>query len=114
MRRNEAEVSIIFNVTVTLHTSIHGNTRTLFISFAVANIKDSIVGNLFLKTCVKSLNNEQMSLTFNTQHESHVTTLLFTDHKEKVFPFSSCIYTIKVKIRFYFKPNASESLSFPN
>ena len=54
-----------------------------------------------------------MSLSFNTLHESRVNTLPFTAHKEKDYPYFSCIYTIKVKNIIFFKPNASQVIQFP-
>ena len=54
-----------------------------------------------------------MSLTFNTPHESRVNTLPFTAHKEKVYPYFSYIYTVKVENKIYFKPNASQVIHFP-
>ena len=53
-----------------------------------------------------------MSLTFNTPNESRVNTLPFTSHKEKDYPYFSYIYTIKVKSKIYFKPNASQVIHF--
>ena len=44
---NKTEVPYLYNVILTLHTSIHGSTRTLVILFAVANIKYIILGTLF-------------------------------------------------------------------
>ena len=52
---NKTEVPILYNVIRTLHTSIHGSTRTLVIPFAVANIKYSILGTPFLKSTLKPL-----------------------------------------------------------
>ena len=43
----KAEVPISFNVSLALHTSNHGKTRTLVIPFAVANIKYNILGTPF-------------------------------------------------------------------
>ena len=94
---NKAEVPILFNVILTLHTSIHGSTRTLVISFAVANIKYNILGTPFFEKYVKTLDIEHMSLTFNTPHESRVNTPPFTAHKEKDYPYFPYIYTIRVK-----------------
>ena len=53
-----------------------------------------------------------MSPTFNTPLESHVNTLPFTAHEEKVYLLFSYICTIKVKIKIYFKPNASQVVHF--
>ena len=110
---NKSEVPILHNLILTLHTSLHGNTRTLVISFAVANIKYNILGTPFFKKYVKTLNIESMSLTFNTPHESRINTLPFTAHKEKDHPYFSYIYTINVKNKLYFKPNASQIIHFP-
>ena len=110
---NKSEVPILYNLTLTLHTSLHGNTRTLVIPFAVANIKYNILGTPFFEKYVKTLNIESMSLTFNTPHEFRINTLLFTAHKEKDYPYFSYIYTINVKNKVYFKPNASQSIHFP-
>ena len=52
-------------------------------------------------------------LTFNTPHESRINTLPFTAHTEKDYPYFSYIYTINVKNRVYFKPNASQIIHFP-
>ena len=84
---NKSEVPILHNLILTLHTSLHGNTRTLVIPFAVANIQYSILGTPFFEKYVKTLNIECMSLTFNTPHESRINTLPFTAHKEKDYPF---------------------------
>ena len=54
-----------------------------------------------------------MSLTFNTPHESRINTLPFTAHKEKNYPYFSYIYTINVKNKLYFEPNASQIIHFP-
>ena len=110
---NKSEVPILHNLILTLHTSLQGNTRTLVIPFAVANIKYNILGTPFLEKYVKTLNIESMSLTFNTPHESRVNTLPFTAHKEKDYPYFSYIYTINVKNKVYFKPNASQIIHFP-
>ena len=45
-------------------------------------------------------------------HEHRVNTLPFTAHKEKDLPISY-IYTINVKNKIYFKPNASQVIHFP-
>ena len=37
-------LSILYNVILTIHTSIHGSTCTLILLFAVANIKYDILG----------------------------------------------------------------------
>ena len=110
---NKSEVPILHNLILTLHTSLHGNTRTLVIPFAVANIKYNILGTPFFEKYVKTLNIESMSLTFNTSHESRNNTLPFTAHKEEDFPYFSYIYTINVKNKLYFKPNASQIIHFP-
>ena len=109
----KTEVPILYNVILILRTSIHGSTRTLVIPFVVANIKYNILGTLFFEKYVKTLNFENMSLTFNTPHDSRVNTLPFTSHKEKDYPSFSCIYTIKVENEIYFKPNASQLMHFP-
>ena len=46
---NKAEVPVLPNVILTLHTSINGSTRTLVIRFAVAIFKDNILGNPFFE-----------------------------------------------------------------
>ena len=110
---NKSEVPILHNLALTLHTSLHGNTRTLVIPFAVANIKYNILGTPFFEKYVKTLDIENISLTFNTSHESRINTLPFTAHKEKDYPFFSYIYTINVKNKIHFKPNASQIIHFP-
>ena len=109
---NKTEVRILFNVILTLHTSVHGSTRTLVIPFAAANIKYSILGTLCFRKIVKTLKIKNMSHAFNTPHESRVNTLLYTAHKEKDYPYFSYIYTNKVKNNF-FKPNNSQVILFP-
>ena len=86
---NKSEVPILHNIILTLHTSLNGNTRTLVIPFAVANIKYNILGTPFFEKYVKTLNIENMFLTFNTPHESRINTLPFTAHKEKDYPYFS-------------------------
>ena len=54
-----------------------------------------------------------MSLTFNTPHESRMNTIPFTVHKEKNYTYFVNIYTIKVKNKIYFKPNAFDVIHFP-
>ena len=102
---NKTEVPTLYNVILTLHTSIHGLTRSLVIPFAVANIKYNILGTPCFEKYVKTLNIEKMSLTFNTPRESRVNTLPFAAHKEKDYPYFSYIYTIKVKNKIYLKPD---------
>ena len=109
---NKSEVPILHNLILTLLTSLHGNTRTLVIPFAVANNKYNILGSPFFEKYVKTLNIENMSFTFNTSHASRINTLPFTAHKEKDYPYVSYIYTINVKIKIYFKPNASQIIQF--
>ena len=109
----KTEVPILYNVILTLHTFIHGSTRTLVIPFAVANIKYNILGTPFFEKYVKTLKVEKMSPTFNTPHESRLNTLPIPAHKESDYPFFSYIYTIKVKYKIYFKPNASQVIHFP-
>ena len=110
---NKSEVPILHNLILTLQTSLHGNTRTLVIPFAVANNKYNILGTPFFEKYVKTLNIESMSLTFNTPHESSIRTLPFTAHKEKDYTYFFHIYTINVKNKLYFKPNASQIIHFP-
>ena len=103
---NKAEVPILFNVILTLHTSNHGSIRTLIIPFAVAKIKYNTLGTPFFEKYVKVPNIEHMSLTFNRRHESRVNTLTFTAHKEKDYPYFFYTNTTKVEHKIYFKPNA--------
>ena len=110
---NKTEVPILYNVILTLNTSIHESTRTLVIPFAVANNKDNILGTPFFEKYVKTINFENMTLPFNTPHESRVNTLPFTAHKEKDYPYFSYIYTIKVYKKISFTPNASQVIHFP-
>ena len=110
---NKTEVPILYNVFLTRHTSIHGSTRTLVIPFAVANSKYNILGTPFLEKYDKTLNIENMSLTFNTPHESRANTLRFTAHKKKDYPYLLYIFTNKVKNKIYFKPSASRVVHFP-
>ena len=86
---NKSDVPILHNIILTLHTSLNGNTRTLVIPFAVANIKYNILGTPFFEKYVNTLNIENMFLTFNTPHESRINTLPFTAHKEKDYPYFS-------------------------
>ena len=50
---NKAEVPILFPVILTLQTSIQGNTRSLVIPFAVANLKHNFLGIFSLKNMSK-------------------------------------------------------------
>ena len=84
---NKTEVHTLYNIILTLHTSIHGLTRSLVNPFAVANIKYNILGTPFFEKYVKTLNIENWSLTFNTPHESRVHTLPFAAHKKRLSIF---------------------------
>ena len=97
---NKSEVPILHNLMLTLHTSLQGNTRTLVIPFAVANIKYNILGTPFFEKYVKTLNIESMSLTINTPHESRFNTLPFTAHKEKDYPYFFTYTPSMLKIKF--------------
>ena len=88
---NKSEVPILFNVILTLHTSIHGTTGRFVDPFAVANIKYNILGTLCFEKYVKTLNIESMFFTFITPHEPRVNTLPFTAHKAKEYPYFSYI-----------------------
>ena len=76
---NKTEVPILYNVIFTLHTSIHGSTRTLVIPFAVANIKYNILGTPFFEKYIKTLNIENMSLTFTT-NVSYISSWISCEH----------------------------------
>ena len=93
----KAEVPLLFNAILTLHTSINGSSRICVIPFAVAILEDVILGTPFFEKYVKTLNIEHVSFKSNTPHESHITSLRFTAHKEKDNSYFSYIYTIKVK-----------------
>ena len=47
---------------ITLHTSVHGSTRTIVILFAVAKNKYKFLGTPFLEKYVKTLSIEHTSL----------------------------------------------------
>ena len=54
-----------------------------------------------------------MSFLFNTPHQSHANTLLFTAHKKQDYLYFSYIYKINVDNKTYFKPYASHVIHFP-
>ena len=56
----KTEVPMLYNVILTLHTSIHGSTRTLINPFAVANIKYNILGTPFFEKYITTLNIENL------------------------------------------------------
>ena len=69
---NKAEDPILFNVILTLHTSIHRNTRSLVIPIVVAKIIYKVHGTPFIENYVKTVNIEHMTLTLQTHNESDV------------------------------------------
>ena len=79
-------------MTVTIHTSIHGSTRTIVTPLAVASIKYNILGTHFFGNLDKTVNIEQLSLTFKSPHESHVKTLPLNAHT-KNFEYLDSFYT---------------------
>ena len=77
----------------------------------ISNI--TFFGNLFFETFVNTLKIEQISLSFITPYESRVNTLRFAALKEKDYTYFSYSYTIKVKRKIYFTPNAFQVIHFP-
>ena len=98
---NKVEFPHLFNLFLTLHTSIHGCTCTLVVP--VANINYNILGTPFFKTYVKPVKIDNMSLTVIIPHEFSVNTLPCTAHKEKGYPYFFYIYTNEVIENFILK-----------
>ena len=69
-------------MTPLLHTSIHGNIRTLVIPIVDANIKYNILGTPLCDQNVKSPGIDGFLYIYN-KHEANTNTLPFTVHNEK-------------------------------
>ena len=109
---NKADVPLLFNVILTLHTSIHGSNRTLVVPFAVANIKSNILGTPFFEKYVKTLSIGHMSLTIETPHESHVLFLL-PHIKKRTIHIHLTFIQLKLK-KYTFYAQRISSYSIPN
>ena len=146
----KAEVLKLFNVILTLHTSLFMEVL-IVLSFYLQSQTSNIIFLEFLslksiiqifsyeqqnspmhsrvfahhfpsfgRPCLlphyndeKYFNIEHVSLTFNTSNESHVKTHTFTAHKEKREPLFFYVFSIEVKNKIYFEPNASQIIHFP-
>ena len=103
---------MLFDIIVTLHTSIQGSTRTSVIPFAVGNIKYNILVTLFFQNSVKTLIFEQMPLQFITPHELMLPRFLLLLEKFENIHISHTKKTTHVKNEKLFKSNTSQVIHF--
>ena len=109
---NKSEVPILHNLILTLHASLNGNTRTLVIPSAVANIKYNILGTPFFEKYVKTLNIENMSLTL-IHHTNLVLTLSLLQLIKKKIIHIFHIYTqLLLKTKFILNPTPRKLFIF--
>ena len=85
----------------------------ILFSFAFAYIIYTLLGALFFEKVAKTLNKDLMYRTFNTPHDSRVSTRPFTVHKEIEYPHFFYFDTFKVKNQLYFTNNAYQIIQFP-
>ena len=98
---NKAQVPILFNINLTCHTSINNDSQTNIIHFAVANIKNNILGTPFFEQYGKSLDIENLTLLFKDTPNSRTHSIPFAAHKKRL-PFFSYIYTINISKKSFF------------
>ena len=102
---NKSQVPILFNINLTCQTSINNDSHTFIIPYAVTNIKYSILGT--------QRDVENLTLLFKDTPNARTHSSPFAAHKEKDYPFFSCIYNINVSKKIFFQQKSSNAVHFP-
>ena len=114
MVANKTQVPILFNVNLTCNLTLHYNSRQFNIPFAVANIKYNILGTPFFESHIKTLDIQNLTLTFKPSHpHENPFTASFAQYQEKDYPFFSYVFAIKAKQPLRFPPQSSKNIHFP-
>ena len=98
---------------MTCFTEVNHQNRLFNIEFAVANIKDKILGAPFFKKNIQNIDFQQNIMTYKEQHPKLPTKTHFSTFAEKDYPNISYIYTIRCKEPIHFKPRSGKTVHFP-
>ena len=110
---NQTEVLILHYITNTLNTTIEDNSRQFTIPFAVADIKDNILGTPFFEENIQNINIQDFTLQFKHHSRVYPNYAKFTSLLSKDYPYFSYIYRINSKTQIRLKPNSSQIAHFP-
>ena len=98
---------------MTCFTEVNYQNRSFNIEFAVANIKNNILGAPFFKKNIQNTDFQQNIMTYKEQHPKLPTKTYFSTFTEQDYPYFSYIYTIKCKEPIHFEPRSGKTIHFP-
>ena len=110
---NQAEVPILHYVTISLNTTIEGDSRQFTIPFAVADIKYNFLGTPFFEMNIQNINIRDFTLQIKYQSTVHPYCTKFTSPLSKDYPYFSYRNKIGSKTQIRLKPNFSKIGHFP-
>ena len=110
---NQTEVPILHYITITLNTTIEGDSRQFTIPFAVADIKNNILGTPFFEEKIQNINIQDFTLQFKHHSRVYPNYAKFTSSLSKDYPYFSYIFRINFKTQIRLKPNSSKIAHFP-
>ena len=110
---NQAEVPILHYVTISLNTTIEGDSRQFTIPFAVADIKYNFLGTPFFEMNIQNINIRDFTLQIKYQSTVHPYCTKFTSLLSKDYPYFSYRNKIGSKTQIRLKPNFSKIGHFP-
>ena len=110
---NQTEVPILHYANIILNTTIDENSRYFSVPFAVADIKNNILGTPFFEDKMQNINIQDFTLEFKYQSKTHPNYTKFTTLLSKDYPYFSYIYRINSKTQIRLKPKSSKIAHFP-
>ena len=110
---NQTGVPKIHYFSMTCFTEVNHQNRSFNIEFAVANLKNIILGTPFFEKNVQNLDFQQNIMTYKKQHPKLPTKTQFSTFTEKDYPYISYICTIRCKEPIHFKPKSGKTIHFP-
>ena len=110
---NQTEVPILHYANIILNTTFDENSRYFSVPFAVADIKNNILGTPFFEDNIQNINIQDFTLEFKYQSKTHPNYTKFTTLLSKDYPYFSYIYRINSKTQIRLKPKSSKIAHFP-
>ena len=98
---------------IILNTTIDDNSRYFSVPFAVADIKNKILGTPFFEDNRQNKNIQDSTIEFKYQSKTHPNYAKFTTLISKNYPYFSYIYRIISKSQIRLKPKSSKIAHFP-
>ena len=83
---NQTEVPILHYANIILNTTIDENSRYFSVPFAVADIKENILGTPFFEDNIQNINIQNITLEFKYQSKTHPNYAKFTTLLSKDYP----------------------------